>query len=462
MPPRRRERLGVGSRPERDAVVERLEGVRHQPHEQVLDPLAEPVRAPPGEVAHLDEVAEGERRDRVGVLLPRRLVGGERRRHLGVPAERVEERLAVLEARVRALPVEGDDRVRRVAEERDPSAAGPRSAAHRDEGADGIADEVLLEGRHQRHRVGIDAAEVLPRLRGGRDLGEGGGPLPRPEERAGEGAVAVGKRDHHRAAARPDVERRRVHRPRGVGTGARGDGRDVELLVAVPEVLLRVVEPLGPLHGAADRGVRAVGRDDEVRLLVLARPAGRLELDAAAGEVAVDGAAVEADLDERLALGGVEEQAVEPAAAHRVDRPRRVGAVGREEGAARDRMDHAPGHPHALGEHRLLEPGAAERLESPRRDREVDRPPTARSRLARVRTALAEGDLPAVAGEVDREQAPGEPRADDERASSGAGAAACLAAARAQWKPPTTSTAWAPRSAGPRISTSRQASRKEL
>ena len=55
-----------------------------------------------------------------------------------------------------------------------------------------------------------------------------------PEQRAGERAVGVGQRDHHRRAARPDVQRAGIERELAVAR------RDRQLLVAVrQEVLVR-------------------------------------------------------------------------------------------------------------------------------------------------------------------------------------------------------------------------------
>ncbi len=81
-----------------------------------------------------------------------------------------------------------------------------------------------------------------------------------PEERAGERAVGIRERDHHETFARPDVERLLFHLPSTIGRG-----RDGELLVAVGEITLVVLELCELfLHRLAHGRESAIDADDRV------------------------------------------------------------------------------------------------------------------------------------------------------------------------------------------------------
>jgi hypothetical protein len=130
--------------------------------------------------------------------------------------------------------------VRGVADQRHPAVHLPRRAAHRPEHADRVVPVVVDQVRHQRHQVGVDLAEVAFDRGGAAQRREGGGAAGRPEQRAGERPVRVRQRDHHRAAARPDVQGARVERE------VPGDGRDAQFLVAVVEEVQGLGEPAPP------------------------------------------------------------------------------------------------------------------------------------------------------------------------------------------------------------------------
>ena len=95
-------------------------------------------------VAHLEEVLHRQVRQSVRVLLARPLVGDERRLQIvRLRAQALVEHDAVLERRVRPLPVERHDGVRRVAQKHDPVAMMPRPAADRHERGRWVAKKSL-------------------------------------------------------------------------------------------------------------------------------------------------------------------------------------------------------------------------------------------------------------------------------------------------------------------------------
>ena len=128
--------------------------------------------------------------------------------------------------------------MRCVAKQRESAAHGPWPAAHGDHGADGVLIKFLHQFRHKRHGVGVIAAESFQR---GATIADGGERrfvrarrgVERPEECAGETAVRIGKRNHHAASARPDVQRLWIHGERRVR--AIRDWRDGKFLVSVCE-----------------------------------------------------------------------------------------------------------------------------------------------------------------------------------------------------------------------------------
>ena len=188
------------------------------------------------------------------------------------------------------------------------------------------------------------------------------------------------------------------------------------------EEVLRVVEALGLLQGAAHGGVGAVGADDEVGGRG-ARGARRVvdEGDLALRKVDRGTALVEADGDIRLGRCCVEQREVERAPRDGVDRARRIGGVGLVARSALDRVDHAAAHADRVLHDGVFEAGAAEGLDAAGADREVDRTTGGESARAGVAAALDEFDGPPRAGEVDGEEAAGEAGTDDENTAWGHG-----------------------------------------
>ena len=116
----------------------------------------------------------------------------------------------VLERAVGALAVERDDGVGGVAEQADPPGRVPRRSVHGAEQPDRVVLVVVDERRSERHEVRIVRPEVPLDRRRAAQRGEAARPAVGPEQRARERAVRVGQGDHHRRAARPDVQRARV------------------------------------------------------------------------------------------------------------------------------------------------------------------------------------------------------------------------------------------------------------
>ena len=136
------------------------------------------------------------------------------------PVQQPVERLAVFERGVRALAVERDDRVRRVAENERVIFEGPGPAADRLEVAGGVLEELLLEIGEERNRVREapleEPPDILFRLERFEALLSG----VRQKQRRREAAVGVRQRDQHVLAPRPDVERVLFHPERAAGIPA--------------------------------------------------------------------------------------------------------------------------------------------------------------------------------------------------------------------------------------------------
>ena len=354
----------------------------------------------PYPVAHFYEVEDGEVRDRVAVGLARLLVG---RQHLvpvvAVLVEQGVQHGAVLEPAVHALPVEGHDGVRGVADQRELVFVGPGITLHGHQRAGGVGEEVFGERRHQRHRVGEHPVEeghhVVLRLQAGERLLA----LEGEEERAGEAAVEVGQGDEHVAAAGPDVQGVLLH-----AEAAALGRRDVEFLVGVVEVVLLVLEAVGgELHLQARGGEGAVGAEDEVgghgtlllRLRMLEAGGGRVQVDAGAALVEVDGRA-------RL-LGEGHQLAVEQAPAGGVDRLT-LFAVALVAELALHRMQHAAVHGDGHLADRFLDAYALQAAPAAVGEREVDRLARGDVGLPHVGAAFVHGDLVAAADEVDGQE----------------------------------------------------------
>ena len=252
--------LGVRRRRERHQLVPRHVAAGQQPLQAVLDPLRQPEHRGGDPVAHLDEVAEGHRGDRLGVLATARSNSGSAARPVAAGlVEAAVELDDVLERAVGALAVERDDGVGGVAEQADPPGGVPRRGVDGAEQPDGVVLVVVDERRRQRHEVRVVGPEVPLDRRRAAQRGEASGAAVGPEQRAGERTVRVGQGDHHRRAARPDVQRARVE----------GElpalGRDVQLLVAVVEEVEALVDGAGAEQLPAHRGSGAVGAEHDVR-----------------------------------------------------------------------------------------------------------------------------------------------------------------------------------------------------
>ncbi len=247
-----------------------------------------------------------------------------------------------------------------------------------------------------RDRVAVVAFEETDHLGivGAVEGREGMIALERPEEGAGERPVDVGKRDHHRAAVRPDVKGVGVDAEPSVRAGVVVRGGNREFLVPGGEVVLGEVEAAGPLHRRPDRAEGAVGADHEIRLDPFPTTVGVFEDRGGAvviREVGVHAPRLELDLDARRRGGGLDQQSIEPAPAHGVDRPLGIPAVRREDLPALH-VNHAARHADRLGEHRLLDAGGPKRMQSADADREVDRTSALRVGTTRVETALEQPD----------------------------------------------------------------------
>ena len=165
--------------------------------------------------------------------------------------------------------------------------------------------------------------------------------------------------------------------------GAVGPRRDGELLVAVGQEGLRVVDTADALETPAHRRVGAVGAVDDV--VVLGAVLRGIILPT------IDGQCADADVDVSDAgaevgghpgtpVDGVEQRRVQKVAVDRVQDVVGVGAVGLEHEVAVETVEHAPGHGDGLVAHDGVEGCPVEvhvrqRIETAMGDGEVDRAP---------------------------------------------------------------------------------------
>src|SRR5438876_911476 len=126
---------------------------------------------------------------------------------------------AIFERGVHALAVKRNDRVGRVADQTNFVAIKPRRATDRDQRAGWIVFKIVEQVWHQRHGVGkffieksTDLVVRFCRRKAARTL-------ELPKQSAGERAVRIWERDHHKTFARPDVERKLFHLPRTIRSG---------------------------------------------------------------------------------------------------------------------------------------------------------------------------------------------------------------------------------------------------
>lgn len=113
--------------------------------------------------------------------------------------------------------------------------------------------------RHERNHIREVFGEKFPHVTFRLQLLKRNISFKRKEERAGERAVNVRQGDEHEVAARPDVQRIHFHLVPAVGIG-----RDHEFLVAVFDVLLRIVVAVHELHTVAQGGESAVGAEEQI------------------------------------------------------------------------------------------------------------------------------------------------------------------------------------------------------
>ena len=124
------------------------------PVKQALRPFLETERGRGHPVSHLDEVGQGQVGYGVGVDLALPEVGLERSLSIGRRrAQAVDQRFAILEPGVDALPVERHDRVGRIAQKQHAILVIPRTAPHRHQRADWILKVIVRQGRHQRYGI---------------------------------------------------------------------------------------------------------------------------------------------------------------------------------------------------------------------------------------------------------------------------------------------------------------------
>jgi hypothetical protein len=140
-----------------------------------------------GLVAHLDEIRDGEIGERVRVFFPALEIFGEGA--LAIVRECGQAFVqdnAIFERGVHALSVKWNNRVGRIADERDRVFEGPGRATDRDQRSGRVFPEIFEERRHERDGVGKFFSEETADLVVGRRRFETARALEFPKERAGE------------------------------------------------------------------------------------------------------------------------------------------------------------------------------------------------------------------------------------------------------------------------------------
>jgi len=278
----------------------------------------------------------------------------------------------ILEAAVHALPVERHDGVRRIADQQRASADMPAVEVERAQGTDGMRRPVGREFGHQRKRIGkFGPEERLGGARSGNAAEARMRPVVGQEQRHCEAAFAIRQGNAHVMAAWPDMQRVALDRERG---GRIVAGRNLQLLVTVPQLLHAFAERRMRVHGGAQGRPGTIGSDHHRRihrglLAGAVSQAQRSRFQIGTGQPLVEvhrGA---------CRLGGVQHQGIEAAARHRPDHLGVVHAVALEPAMAGGVVHHSPAHHHGLFEHAVRQSGGAQGVQAALREREVDRAP---------------------------------------------------------------------------------------
>ena len=158
-------------------------------------------------VAHLNEIADGEIGQRVGVFFsPLEILG---KRALAVVGKFIQafiEHDAIFERSVHSLTIEWNDGMGRIAEQANPIAVIPWRATNRHKRASWVVLEIVKEGRHERNGVRKFFIEEVPNIVICPCCSKAAGSFEFPKKCTGERSVRVWKSNHHEAFARPNVE----------------------------------------------------------------------------------------------------------------------------------------------------------------------------------------------------------------------------------------------------------------
>ena len=352
-------------------------------------------------VAHLHEVVDGQVGHGIVVGLALGLKFGKNGTPsvIAVLVQQLVEHGAVLKPRVHALAVKGHDGVGRVAEQQHVVAVLPRVAADGDHRTRWMRKKLLRQGRHQRRGVRKNAGEecgyVGRRLQGGEALGAFKG----KEQSAIERAVEVGQRNHQVLAAGPDMQRIFLELPRAARAGGNG-----QLLVAIIEEILRVIEPVGTLQGRPHGRESAIGaKQAVVGQGLLFAGFGMAQAQLFTLQIDAQALLTEVDFYAGLALGQVEQAAVEVAAVHGVDGLALV-AVGLAREVAVHVVHHAAAHGNAHVADVVGHAHTAQGLPAPVRQGQVDGAALVHVGAARVGPALEHLHGVAPTGQIQRQQ----------------------------------------------------------
>ncbi len=314
-----------------------------------------------------------------------------------VRVEQLVKHAAVFKARIHALPIKGNDGMRRIAEEHGLSAHVPRGAADDDQAGNRVLAPLILKVRHQgkciAKRLGKEGFCLLRRL----ECIKAQGAFHGEEEGAGEAAVRIGEGDEHVLAAGPNVQGFTFDLMAAVG--ARGN---VQLFVPVVNVLLLVVEAVAALELRAHLGKSAIRGKNSFALggdvAVFGGKGGRTSLD-----IGIHTGMAKVDIHMGMGFRGLDHESIQTSARYRVNGLVFL-SVGLKAQVARDVVHDASVHRDGFFPNRLRHAHLFQGRPAAVTQGQVDGTPFRLARLAGVGAAFVHVDGVATFGQIQRPQ----------------------------------------------------------
>src|SRR5579871_6709118 len=147
----------------------------------------------------------------------------------------------------------------RIPEQDDFTVYMPRATADSEQRPRRVLEEIGRQARQQgkgiRKLLAKETAYLAFRLQGGKTIRA----LERAKERTGEGAIQVGKCNQHEGTPWPNVQGMLFHRKGALRASGHG-----QLLVAVSQVILLIIETILLLHVRPNNRINAIAANDRL------------------------------------------------------------------------------------------------------------------------------------------------------------------------------------------------------